>query len=65
MPGKKMERKKLITKYFQAIGITSLDPGVVYVDVLKRAMEAIQRELSLTEEDENDLTEDPFADTRT
>ena len=31
-------------------------------DVLKRAMEAVQRELSLAEEDENDLDEDPFAD---
>ena len=34
-------------------------------DVLKRAMKAAQRALSLAKEDEedkNDLTEDPFAD---
>ena len=44
-------------------GITSSDPGVVCSDdVLKRAMEAVQRELGLAEEDENDLAEDPFAD---
>ena len=62
----KMERKEFITKYFQVTGINSSDPGVVRSDdVLKRAMEAVQRELSLAEEDEedeNDLTEDPFAD---
>ena len=36
-------------------------------DVLKRAMKAAQRALSLAREDEednNDLTEDPFADIR-
>ena len=36
-------------------------------DVLKRAMKAVQRVLSLAredEEDKNDLTEDPFADIR-
>ena len=59
----KMERKELITKSFQVTGITSSDPGVVRSDdVLKRAMEAVQRELSLAEKDENDLDEDPFAD---
>ena len=60
------ERKELITKSFQVTGITSSDPDVVRSDdVLKRALEAVQRELNLTEtgeEDEDDLTEDPFAD---
>ena len=60
---KMKDRKELITKSFQVTGITSSDPGVVRSDdVLKRAMEAVQRELSLAEEDENDLDEDPFAD---
>ena len=49
----KMERKELIAKSFQVTGITSSDPGVVCSDeVPKRAMEAVQRELSLAEEDE-------------
>ena len=59
------DRRELITKSFQLTGITSSNPGVVRSDdALKRAMEAVQRELSLAEEDENedDLTEDPFAD---
>ena len=60
------ERKELITKSFQVTGITSSDPDVVRSDdVLKRALEAVQRELNLTEtgeEDEDDLTEDSFAD---
>ena len=59
------DRRELITKSFQVTGITSSDPAVVRSDdALKRAMEAVQRELSLAEEDENedDLTEDPFAD---
>lgn len=61
------ERKELITKSFQVTGITSTDPGVVHSDkILKRAVEAVQRELSLAEEDENDDdlkdSEDPFAD---
>lgn len=63
---KMKKRKELITKSFQVTEITSSDPGVVRSnDVLKRAMEAVQRELSLAEEDEedeNDLAEDPFAD---
>jgi hypothetical protein len=62
---KMKERKGLITKSFQVTGITSTDPGVVRSDdILKRAMEVVQRELSLAEEDENDddLNEDPFAD---
>jgi hypothetical protein len=64
---KMKERKGLITKSFQVTGITSTDPGVVRSDdVLKRAMEAVQRELSHAEENEDknddDLNEDPFAD---
>ena len=62
---KMKDRRELITKSFQVTGITSSDPAVVRSDdALKRAMEAVQRELSLAEEDENedDLTEDPFAD---
>ena len=62
---KNKERKELIAKSFQVTGITSSDLGVVRSDVLKRAMEAVQRELGLAEEDEEDevdLTEDPFAD---
>ena len=62
---KMKDRRELITKSFQVTGITSSNPGVVRSDdALKRAMEAVQRELSLAEEDENedDLTEDPFAD---
>ena len=42
------ERKKLVTKSFQVTGITSSDPGVIRSDdVLKRAMEAVQKELNL------------------
>lgn len=63
---KMKERKELITKSFQVTGITSSDPSVVCSDdVLKRAMEVVQKELSLAEEDkedEIDLAEDPFAD---
>ena len=60
------ERKELITKSFQVTGITSTDPDVVRSDeILKRAMAAVQRELCLAEEEnDDDLTgsEDPFAD---
>ena len=41
------------------IGITSTDPGVVQSDVLRRAVETAQRE---EDENEDNLTEDPFAD---
>ena len=59
------DRRELITKSFQVTGISSSDRAVVHSDdAQKRAMEAVQRELSFAEEDENkdDLTEDPFAD---
>ena len=59
------DRRELITKSFQVTGISSSDRAVVHSDdALKRAMEAVQRELCFAEEDENkdDLTEDPFAD---
>ena len=59
------DRRELITKSFQVTGISSSDRAVVHSDdALKRAMEAVQREHSFAEEDENkdDLTEDPFAD---
>lgn len=64
---KMKEKKELITKSFQVTGITSTDPGIVRSDeILKRAMVAVQRELTLAEEDENDDdlqdSEDPFAD---
>lgn len=58
------DRKELITKSFQVTWITSSDPAVVCLDdVFKRAMEAVQRELRLTEEeDESDdeFNKDPF-----
>ena len=48
---KMKDRKDLITKSFQVTGITSTDPKVVCNDeVLKRAMEAAQKELSLEKE---------------
>lgn len=48
---KMKERKDLIVKSFQVTGITSMDPGVVCRDdVLKRVMEAVQQEPSLSEE---------------
>lgn len=56
-----------VVKSFQVTGITSTDPKVVRNDeVLKRAMEAAHKELSLEEEsgdEDNKLEdEDPFAD---
>ena len=49
---KMKDRRELITKSFQVTGITSSDPAVVRSDdALKRAIEAVQRELSLAEED--------------
>ena len=61
---KMKDKKELITKTFQVTGITSTNPSVVRSDeVLKRATEAVQRELSLEENgDEDDFSEDPFAD---
>ena len=62
MPG----RRWRITKSFLVTGITSTDPGVVRSDdVLKRAIEALKRTKPCRgNEDENDddLTEDPFTD---
>jgi len=58
------DRKELITKSFQVTWITSSDPAVVCLDdVFKRAMEAVQRKLSLTEEEdesEDEFNKDPF-----
>ena len=54
---KMKDKKDLITKSFQVTGITFTDPKVVHNDeVLKRTMEAAQKELSLEEEsgDEDD-----------
>ena len=58
------KRKELITKSFQVTGITSTDPAVVRRDeILKHALEEVQKELSLAEEqDEDELSGDPFAD---
>ena len=51
---------------YQERPLIKLVLGVVRSDdVLKRALEAVQRELNLTktgEEDKDDLTGDPFAD---
>ena len=61
---KMQDKKDLIIKSFQVTGITSTDPNIVHSDeVLQRAMEAVLRQLSLDEEDENedDISEDPFA----
>lgn len=56
-------RKKLITKSFQASGIIFSDTAVVCSDdTPKRAMEAVQRELSLSCEDENEEFTNDFAD---
>ena len=58
------EKKDLIIKSFQVTGIISTDPAVVHNDaVLKRAMESVQRDLNLEEDDGNmDELDDPFAD---
>ena len=56
--------RELVTKSFQATGITSTDPAVVRSDaVLQRAMEAVERELNLEDTAENEEDEgDPFVD---
>lgn len=59
------DKKELIAKSFQTTGITSTDPAVVWNDeILWRALEEVQKDLLLPEEDgdEEELSEDPFAD---
>ena len=59
------DKKEVIVRSFQVSGITSTDLSVVRNDeVQQRALEAVERDLSLDEEvvDEDDLSEDPFAD---
>ncbi len=59
------DRKELITKSFQVTGITFTDAAVIRNDsILQKALEAVRQELTVTEEEDEDveLDNDPFAD---